>query len=127
MVLMRPYEGASRDSRRGRPDETLNPSQCEEGNACKDVPMLMCTGEGASGDSRRGEGGRAHKKPRLVWTAELHARFMNAVNHLVSANSRLVFTTRLSLGLRNSALQNTVKQRARHTCTALQAFDTCSN
>ena len=27
--------------------------------------------------------GRSSKKPRLVWTAELHARFMNAVNHLV--------------------------------------------
>ena len=38
-------------------------------------------GEGGSGDSRRAEG--RHKRPRLVWTAELHARFMNAVNHLV--------------------------------------------
>ena len=25
---------------------------------------------------------RASKKPRLVWTPELHMRFMNAVNHL---------------------------------------------
>ncbi|KAK9917324.1 hypothetical protein WJX75_003133 [Coccomyxa subellipsoidea] len=39
-------------------------------------------GEGGSGDSRRDHGGRGHKKPRLVWTAELHARFMNAVTHL---------------------------------------------
>lgn len=44
-------------------------------------------GEGGSGDSRRAEAGRAHKKPRLVWTAELHARFMNAVNHLVRGHS----------------------------------------
>ena len=42
---------------------------------------LACAGEGGSGDSRRAEG--RHKRPRLVWTAELHARFMNAVNHLV--------------------------------------------
>lgn len=27
---------------------------------------------------------RGAKKPRLVWTSELHARFMNAVNHLVT-------------------------------------------
>ena len=26
---------------------------------------------------------RGAKKPHLVWTSELHARFMNAVNHLV--------------------------------------------
>ena len=25
---------------------------------------------------------RVSKKPRLVWTPELHMRFMNAVNHL---------------------------------------------
>ncbi|CAL8465155.1 g4690 [Coccomyxa elongata] len=39
-------------------------------------------GEGGSADSRRDPSGRGHKKPRLVWTAELHARFMNAVTHL---------------------------------------------
>ncbi|BDA50754.1 probable two-component response regulator ORR24 at C-terminar half [Coccomyxa sp. Obi] len=39
-------------------------------------------GEGGSGDSRRDPSGRGNKKPRLVWTAELHARFMNAVTHL---------------------------------------------
>jgi hypothetical protein len=43
---------------------------------------VSVAGEGGSGDSRRAEG--RHKRPRLVWTAELHARFMNAVNHLVS-------------------------------------------
>ena len=32
----------------------------------------------AEGSARRG------KRARLVWTAELHARFMNAVNHLVN-------------------------------------------
>lgn len=46
-----------------------------------DDQCLIAAGEGASGDSRRAEG--RHKRPRLVWTAELHARFMNAVNHLV--------------------------------------------
>jgi len=30
---------------------------------------------------------RAHKKPRLVWTPELHMRFMNAVNHLGIKNA----------------------------------------
>lgn len=47
------------------------------------IAVTYNPGEGGSGDSRRAEAGRAHKKPRLVWTAELHARFMNAVNHLV--------------------------------------------
>ena len=49
-----------------------------------------CPGEGGSGDSRRDHGGRGHKKPRLVWTAELHARFMNAVTHLVRPSVRLL-------------------------------------
>ena len=48
----------------------------------------MYAGEGGSGDSRSA-GGR-HKRPRLVWTAELHARFMNAVNHLVRPHRRVV-------------------------------------
>lgn len=51
------------------------------------------TGEEYHGDSD-GDGGasgshstRASKKPRLVWTPELHARFMNAVNHLGVKNA----------------------------------------
>ena len=39
-------------------------------------------GSGDESSERLGES-RGAKKPRLVWTAELHARFMNAVNHLV--------------------------------------------
>eukprot|EP00240_Pyramimonas_obovata_P005423 CAMPEP_0118933390 /NCGR_PEP_ID=MMETSP1169-20130426/11961_1 /TAXON_ID=36882 /ORGANISM="Pyramimonas obovata, Strain CCMP722" /LENGTH=385 /DNA_ID=CAMNT_0006876145 /DNA_START=299 /DNA_END=1454 /DNA_ORIENTATION=- len=35
----------------------------------------MTSGEGKGG-------GRSSKKPRLVWTTELHQRFLNAVNHL---------------------------------------------
>lgn len=52
-------------------------------------PIFCHAGEGGSGDSRRDHGGRGHKKPRLVWTAELHARFMNAVTHLVRLCSSL--------------------------------------
>ncbi|CAK0787242.1 hypothetical protein CVIRNUC_010459 [Coccomyxa viridis] len=58
--------------RRAEPDEA------EEG-------LSETEGEGGSGDSRRAEG--RHKRPRLVWTAELHARFMNAVNHLGVKNA----------------------------------------
>eukprot|EP00850_Spirogloea_muscicola_P013613 SM000093S24424 [mRNA] locus=s93:195063:198358:- [translate_table: standard] len=39
------------------------------------------TTSGGSGGSA-GPSGRQSKKSRLVWTAELHSRFMNAVNHL---------------------------------------------
>lgn len=34
-----------------------------------------------------GGGGKQPKKPRLVWTPELHMRFMNAVNHLGIKNA----------------------------------------
>lgn len=36
---------------------------------------------GTEGEEHEGRG-QANKKQRLVWTAELHSRFMNAVNHL---------------------------------------------
>mmetsp|Transcript_4739 Transcript_4739/g.8114 ORF Transcript_4739/g.8114 Transcript_4739/m.8114 type:complete len:385 (-) Transcript_4739:367-1521(-) len=36
---------------------------------------------GMGGGEGKG-GGRSSKKPRLVWTTELHQRFLNAVNHL---------------------------------------------
>lgn len=39
-------------------------------------------GAGCSEGETEGNSGRSPKKPRLVWTSELHARFMNAVNHL---------------------------------------------
>ena len=48
---------------------------------------------GARSRDERGKGGgtsprgRAAKKPRLVWTPELHMRFMNAVNHLGIKNA----------------------------------------
>ena len=52
--------------------------ECEEVKRC-----VVRSGGGESGSG--GSGARAsRKKPRLVWTAELHARFMNAVNNLVS-------------------------------------------
>ena len=37
----------------------------------------------SSSDPEDGVKGRPSKKPRLVWTGELHQRFINAVNHLV--------------------------------------------
>lgn len=42
-----------------------------------------------SGDQQAetGAGVRLSKKPRLVWTPELHTRFMNAVNHLGVKNA----------------------------------------
>ena len=61
----------------------------------------MCAGEGGSGDSRRAEG--RHKRPRLVWTAELHARFMNAVNHLVRPHTCLC-PSRASLHRKESTI-----------------------
>lgn len=36
---------------------------------------------GTEGEEQEGRG-QGNKKQRLVWTAELHSRFMNAVNHL---------------------------------------------
>ena len=39
-------------------------------------------GVGCSEGETEGNSQRSPKKPRLVWTSELHARFMNAVNHL---------------------------------------------
>ena len=39
--------------------------------------------DGEEGFEGVGEGARASKRPRLVWTPELHTRFLNAVNHLV--------------------------------------------
>ena len=38
-------------------------------------------------DVHGGGGGKQPKKPRLVWTPELHMRFMNAVNHLGIKNA----------------------------------------
>lgn len=37
---------------------------------------------GGNQEDGDGNSSRGGKKPRLVWTAELHSRFMNAVNHL---------------------------------------------
>lgn len=48
---------------------------------------VLQEGEGGIREHREA-GGRGHKKPRLVWTAELHARFMNAVTHLVHMPER---------------------------------------
>lgn len=45
------------------------------------VPCSEISGDDSS--DKIGES-RGAKKPRLVWTSELHARFMNAVNHLVT-------------------------------------------
>lgn len=45
-------------------------------------------GEGSEDESLDKQGdSRGAKKPRLVWTSELHARFMNAVNHLGVKNA----------------------------------------
>eukprot|EP00897_Mesotaenium_endlicherianum_P009812 jgi/Mesen1/885/ME000115S00001 len=44
-------------------------------------------GETGENNSSGGSGGKSHKKPRLIWTAELHSRFMNAVNHLGVKNA----------------------------------------
>ncbi|KAL0036823.1 hypothetical protein WJX77_000586 [Trebouxia sp. C0004] len=43
-------------------------------------------GSGDESSDKQGES-RGAKKPRLVWTSELHARFMNAVNHLGVKNA----------------------------------------
>ena len=48
------------------------------------VPCSEISGDDSS--DKIGES-RGAKKPRLVWTSELHARFMNAVNHLVTISS----------------------------------------
>lgn len=45
-------------------------------------PRREAASEGSdSGDMQNGPNG---KRPRLIWTPELHQRFLNAVNHLVS-------------------------------------------
>jgi len=44
-------------------------------------------GGGHHGGGGGGGGGKQPKKPRLVWTPELHMRFMNAVNHLGIKNA----------------------------------------
>ena len=44
-------------------------------------------GDVHGGGGGGGGGGEQPKKPRLVWTPELHMRFMNAVNHLGIKNA----------------------------------------
>jgi hypothetical protein len=56
---------------------------------------LSCAQEslaGMGGGEGKG-GGRSSKKPRLVWTTELHQRFLNAVNHLGVKSKLLFFST----------------------------------
>lgn len=49
-----------------------------------DVVSVVCCRDISGDDSSdKIAESRGAKKPRLVWTSELHARFMNAVNHLV--------------------------------------------
>ncbi|KAA6423792.1 MAG: g2-like myb-family transcription factor [Trebouxia sp. A1-2] len=65
--------------------------QQQQLNILEREPLSGATDSGgdASGDEssdKQGES-RGAKKPRLVWTSELHARFMNAVNHLGVKNA----------------------------------------
>ncbi|KAL0046559.1 hypothetical protein WJX82_003777 [Trebouxia sp. C0006] len=51
-------------------------------------PSANSGGDGSGDESSDKQGeSRGAKKPRLVWTSELHARFMNAVNHLGVKNA----------------------------------------
>ena len=62
----------------GDNEETKN--EVEDLDAVKDEEGGE--GVGCSEGETEGNSQRSPKKPRLVWTSELHARFMNAVNHL---------------------------------------------
>ena len=58
-------------------------------------PRREAASEGSdSGDMQSGPNG---KRPRLIWTPELHQRFLNAVNHLVGWEQSSVFSS-VSLG-----------------------------
>ncbi|CAI7860478.1 unnamed protein product, partial [Closterium sp. NIES-53] len=76
---------------------SAGPEDESKGNRTKETTGTDQPTEGveASEGDMEGTSVRTAKKPRLVWTAELHSRFMSAVNHLGVKNA--VPTTILKL------------------------------
>eukprot|EP00959_Pyramimonas_sp_CCMP1952_P444148 9298800-Pyramimonas_sp.AAC.1 len=76
---------------------------------------------GMGGGEGKG-GGRSLKKPRLVWTTELHQRFLNAVNHLgvkmLNGSATYQFTCAQlnAIGVPRRFTQIAVSHRQRRGC-----------
>lgn len=104
---MRHCETMDRNKGAGPPDPEINSKEAHADQSLADVKLIhslagqnrLATSRTAAEDSlaamnggltastskagkRNGGGERPSKRPRLVWTTELHQRFLNAVNHL---------------------------------------------